>query len=165
MAIDPGSKTSGVIIKNADVIEFAKSKMDNQEILSSFAGVDVLVVELFVLHGQGGADCRETLIWTGRIWEAWKRHSGQDPIFYTRIKVTSTLKCPPKSKDPRGMDSKVRAAMIERYGESVLKAARVVEHATQALALIAVLEIEGEKRAAGTARHRRRTNSHHSDAD
>lgn len=141
LGVDPGSAISGVVIKDGEEITFAAGKLENEKIFDLFALADALVIELFVLHGGGGNECRDTLLFTGRLWQAWKAAKGQDPVFLTRIKVTSVLGLNTKEakQKPGSMDSKVTKLMSELYGDKA-KAAKVTYHAWQALGLVTAFE-------------------------
>lgn len=136
MCIDPGTTRSGVVICEGDQIVFAEGEAPNQEVCTYFRTADVLVIERFVMYSAGGSDCTETLLWSGRFWEAWRQEKSSNPIWITRTKVTSLLGLLKReAKLKKGsMDSKVIALMRDIYGEQT-KTAHVTYHAWQALGL------------------------------
>ncbi len=137
LGVDPGTTISGVVRMRGEDIEYAKGEMDNEEIFDLLPTADILVIELFVIHGAVGSSCRDTILFTGRLWQAWKILKGKEPVFLTRTKVTSRLGFATKEarKDTRAMDTKVTELMRELYGDKPKKAG-VTYHAWQALGLL-----------------------------
>lgn len=112
IAIDPGSRESAVVVYDGKEIEL-HCILPNEQILWSMEGknedVTHLAIEFIASYGKHvGRSVFETLFWTGRLVQAW----GGDwtPIY--RKEVCKFL-C-----GGNGNDSKVRKALIERFGES-----------------------------------------------
>ena len=137
LGVDPGGSVSGCIIKCEGEILYAAGKLENEAVFDLFDSCDKLVIELFVLHSNVGTTCRDTLLFTGRLWQACKTLKKEDPVFITRTKVTSELGLNTREarKDKRSMDTKVIERMKLIYGVQT-EEKHVTYHAWQALGLL-----------------------------
>jgi hypothetical protein len=99
LAVDPGTKISGVVLWDGSVVLEA-AEVSNNVLRAMIArkasepGCDYLAIEaMSSTHGSGvGLEVLETVFWSGRIYEDWMvmRSKGKpDPIRISRQKAAS----------------------------------------------------------------------------
>jgi hypothetical protein len=116
LAIDPGTEQSAaVVLDDGSLADFMIGP--NAEILSWIRytdASDVLALEMVASYGMPvGREVFETVLWTGRFFEAWDRHRGTDPVLVYRKDVKLHLCGSAKAKDPN-----VRQAVLDRFGRT-----------------------------------------------
>jgi len=122
-AVDPGTTESAFVLLRGDKIVRAGIH-PNEEIMRQIYDipdhVDAhFVIEMIAPYGRIGKTTIETIFWIGIFWEQAFRAERYDmPIFSyrTRLFRREVLKTILGKGSVKGGDSKIRAAMIERYG-------------------------------------------------
>lgn len=114
LAIDPGTTESAYVLMDAKtyiLIECGKipnSNLKDKLLLFKNREDLYLVIEMIKSYGMPlGDTCLETCVWIGRFIETWGR-----PYDLIPRKTVVTEIC----NNPRGNDSHVRQALINRYG-------------------------------------------------
>lgn len=118
--IDPGTRQSGWVCLSANRVT-SSGVSPNEHVLeriramSGYASVGMLepttlAIERYEARGMPtGEDSIETILWTGRFWQAW--HKPKEVRLVLRRFVKLTLCGSTKAKDPN-----VRQALIDRFG-------------------------------------------------
>lgn len=111
LAIDPGNEESALLHwRNGQIVHFEHSP--NEQILALLRANwpnAPLVIEQIKSYGMAvGQSVFDTCVWIGRFWEAY---TGQKVVLVPR-KTMVTHHC----NNPRGNDSNVRQAIVDRFG-------------------------------------------------
>ncbi len=119
LGIDPGEKKSGVVFwdtKNQNVIRAEHA--DNEDVLryiseGSFDRVAIEQIRSYRLIA--GNDTIDTVWWSGRFYEAARKHVWADPFMIPRRTKEGIVHhlCGIDSAGDKG----VRQALVDRYGE------------------------------------------------
>ena len=114
LAIDPGTDKSGWCDYDTAGTVNDSGVMDNLDLLRGVRyGLtpDVLALEMVASYGMPvGRTVFETVLWTGRFFEAWEWERDKDPTLVYRKDVKLHLCGSPKAKDPN-----VRQAILDRF--------------------------------------------------
>jgi hypothetical protein len=114
LAIDPGTDKSGWCEYDTAGVVNGSGVMDNIDLLRGVRyGMtpDVLAIEMVASYGMPvGREVFETVLWTGRFFEAWDREYGEAPTLVYRKDVKLHLCGSPKAKDPN-----VRQSILDRF--------------------------------------------------
>lgn len=119
LAIDPGCRESAYVIWDGEKILYML-KAPNSEVrrhIVSIAGaraVDELAIEQIVgsYGGNAGMEVMDTVYWSGRFAEVWETLMANRVVIRLPRKTVVTHIC----GQPRGNDSNVRCALIDRVG-------------------------------------------------
>lgn len=115
IAIDPGSRMSGVCVIDDAYRPILKTKVDNTAVfdaVGNVGGISDVVIEMVAHYGTGmpaGKDVFDTCVWIGRFYE----------IFAGRGSTVTTL--PRKTVKMhlcgtmRAKDANVRQALVDRF--------------------------------------------------
>lgn len=120
LAIDPGPKKSGLVLfASGRVIEAAEC--ENDDVLARCSSLrsrrNHLSIEMIASYGMPvGAEVFETALWTGRFVQNWigrpPQYPSMDPPALLYRKEVVLHLC----NNPRGNDSSVRQALIDKLG-------------------------------------------------
>lgn len=143
VAIDPGTRSSGLVhFEDGKVLE-AHSEFENKALLdalsgSRWGGDAVYVFEQIENYGANvGKDVFETVFWTGRFYQVAFEYAA---VFRMPRKAVKLHLC----GSPRAKDSDIRAAILDRFGGAEMAKGRkaapgplfgVTSHSFAALAL------------------------------
>jgi hypothetical protein len=112
LAIDPGPEQSAYVIFNYGV-PVSHAKVDNATMKLICEGriemgADVLVIEQIAAMGMAvGAEVFETVFWSGRFVEAWRRNWDRVKRHEVKMALCHNM---------RAKDANIRQAIIDRYG-------------------------------------------------
>jgi hypothetical protein len=122
LAIDPGTKQSAWVLWDGQAV--GASGIEANEILlawlrRSWAPTHYLALEMVASYGMAvGASTFQTVLWSGRFYEAWEREQGRTVRLTYRKDVKMHL-----CGSMRAKDGNIRQALIDRYGAPGIKAA------------------------------------------
>lgn len=143
MAIDPGNVYSGVIVFNTDtesIIKYGKfeNNIVNKIIELNHSKIDCFVFEMIASYGMAGRTVFDTCIWIGRfIQNVLTLNPSKKWFREVRSRIASHILGKKKKGEvitgPKSKDSRIRAKMIEYFGEERTKC--ISKDAWQALAL------------------------------
>jgi hypothetical protein len=118
LAIDPGPEHSAYVIFSFGV-PVSHAKVDNATMKRICEGeieigADILVIEQVAAMGMAvGAEVFETVFWSGRFVEAWRRQWDRVKRHEVKMHLCGNM---------RAKDGNIRTAIIDRYGPGKDKA-------------------------------------------
>lgn len=121
LAVDPGNKSSGYVIMDAETCRPAQFGIASNEHLLEMLynrrpDLECVVIERIASYGMAvGREVFETCEWVGRFCEA-ATHS-KHPVYYIYRKEEKEFIC----QDLRAKDANIRRALIDRFADHDLK--------------------------------------------
>ncbi len=122
IAIDPGTRESGVVIWDGSEILFAIKESNHKLIYrvrnhwNNFNKCS-LVIEQIRSYGQTvGQEIFDTCVWCGRFEEAWFSSEGKETTYIPRVEVKKHI-----CHRHIATDSHIRQALIDRFGPKPTK--------------------------------------------
>lgn len=114
-AIDPGTKYSGYVIWDGQIIE-GKGKVENEILLQvielhNFHSYE-LVIEQVKLYRPADQNLHDTILWYGRFTQQWKHFQNDKISFVARSTVKAAL-----TGSAKASDSAVSAYLKDRFGK------------------------------------------------
>lgn len=142
MAIDPGNVFTGVVVFNTGtekIYWYGKydNKILNKIIEKNHSKIDCFVFEMIASYGVAGKTVFDTCVWIGRFIQNIETLGNHKWFRVVRSKILAHILGKKKKGEvivgPKSKDARIRAKMIEYFGEDKTKG--ISKDAWQALAL------------------------------